>query len=76
MCRNQRHVDDPRKESEPMDRTDFAQHQAPVAAAARPCAYDGFGLGFQWRNVGNMAGISAATTATKCSARRLGTATT
>jgi hypothetical protein len=71
MCRNQRHVDDPRKDSEPMDRTVFAQHQAPVAAAARPYACAVSGIGFQWRNVANMAGLDTATTATKRPARHL-----
>jgi hypothetical protein len=71
MCRNQRHVDDPRKDSEPMERTVFAQHLAPVATAARPYACAVSGIGFQWRNVANMAGLTTATTATKRPARHL-----
>lgn len=54
-----------------MDRTVFAQHQAPVAAAARPYACAVSGIGFQWRNVANMAGLTSATTATKRPARHL-----
>ena len=57
-----------------MDRTKYATHTAPVAAAARECA--GFGIGFQWRNVATMAGLTSTNAATKRSARHLGMAPT
>ena len=73
-------VDVRRKDPEHMDRTMYATHMAPVAAAARPCA--GFGIGFQWRNVTTDAALVIAglaksrNAATKRSARHLGMATT
>ena len=54
-----------------MERTVFAQHQAPVAAAARPYACAVSGIGFQWRNAVTMNGLKPATTATKRPARHL-----
>ncbi len=56
-----------------MERTVFAQHQAPVAVAARP--YADLGICFQWRNVAPMTGFST-NAATKRSARHLGKAPT
>ena len=72
----------PRKVSEPMERTVFAQHQAHVAVAARPFA--GFGNCFQWRTMANVASMTTASNAglkctkaaTKRSARHLGMAST
>ena len=57
-----------------MERTVFAQHQAPVAVAARP--YAGLGICFQWRNVAEMTGLDSTNAATKRSARHLGKAPT
>ncbi len=65
-----------------MNRTDFAQHLAPVAAAPRPRA--GFGIGYQWRSVvenlvnclGLMSADATTNATTKRTARRLGMATT
>jgi hypothetical protein len=57
-----------------MERTVFAQHQAPVAVAARP--YAGLGICFQWRNVAVMTGLDSTNAATKRSARHLGKAPT
>ncbi len=65
-----------------MNRTDFAQHLAPVAVAPRPCA--GFGIGYQWRamaehlvnSLGLMSAAATTNATTKRTARRLGMATT
>jgi hypothetical protein len=54
-----------------MDRTVFAQHQAPVAFAARPYACVASGIGFQWRNAATMTGLKSANAATKRTARHL-----
>jgi len=59
-----------------MERTDFVQHLAPVAVAARP--YAGFGICLQWRNGMAVMGQKSTTTnaATKRTARHLGMAPT
>ena len=67
-----------------MIRTAPAQHLAPVAGAARPCA--GFGIGYQWRTAemhDNAAmhlvasnGSKSVNLTTKRPTRRLGMATT
>ncbi len=61
-----------------MIRTTLAQHLAPVAGAARPCA--GIGFGYQWRTVepNEMAShaMKSVNLTTKRTPRRLGMATT
>jgi hypothetical protein len=66
------------KDGSEMIRTAPAQHLAPVAGAARPCA--GFGIGYQWRTVEfhDMAShaMKSVNLTTKRTTRRLGMATT
>jgi hypothetical protein len=73
MCRN-RATSTTKEHSDPMKRTVLAQHQAPVAGAARSCG--GSGLGNPWRaeDMSRLGFANALTT--KRPARHLGNATT